>query len=76
MKMLHLRRHHDSPVAAAAYCGVTNRATITDAWGYFGPGGNGWDEVCKDCVTAKQKNGSCSVSSDQKYCSKCVEKVK
>jgi hypothetical protein len=51
---VHIRKHPDDAAAKPVWCGATNAASITEAWGYYGPGGNGHDEVCRACVDAQR----------------------
>jgi hypothetical protein len=34
-------------------CGEIGVASITEAWGYYGPSGEGHAEVCHGCITAR-----------------------
>lgn len=52
--MIHIRTAPDNATMKPAYCGATGQATITEAWGFYGPGGEGHDQVCKECIR-KQK---------------------
>jgi hypothetical protein len=51
---IHIRKHPDAATAKPVWCGKTNVASITEAWGYYGSGGNGHAEVCLDCVDSQR----------------------
>lgn len=53
---VHIRKHPDDATAKPVWCGQTGVASITDAWGYYGPGGDGYDDVCRGCLNAQ---GAC-----------------
>ena len=50
---VHLRKNPDDATMKPVECGEVGVASITEAWGYYGPGGAGHDDVCKDCITAR-----------------------
>lgn len=51
---IHIRKKPDNATAKPVWCGKTNVASITGAWGFYGPGGGGHDEVCPDCIDAQR----------------------
>ena len=51
---IHIRKHSDAATAKPVWCGATGVASITEAWGY-GPGGNGHDDVCRDCTDEQRR---------------------
>ena len=51
---IHIRKNPDDPTAKPVWCGEVGVASITEAWGYYGPGGAGHDAVCRACVGAKR----------------------
>lgn len=42
----------DAPTADPVFCGKRYQASVTEAWGYWGPDGDGYAEVCQECVAA------------------------
>lgn len=52
---VHVRERRDSPTAAPALCGLTGQATVSEAYGFWGPGGDGFKDMCKTCVEADHK---------------------
>jgi hypothetical protein len=50
---IHLRKNPDDATMKPVECGEIGVASITEAWGYYGPGGNGHDEVCRTCIEAR-----------------------
>jgi hypothetical protein len=51
---IHIRTYPDAATAKPVWCGETNVASITEAWGFYGPGGGGHDDVCRDCIDAQR----------------------
>lgn len=51
---IHIRKHPDAATAKPVWCGETDVASITEAWGHFGPGGDGYDAVCRGCIDAQR----------------------
>jgi hypothetical protein len=47
---IHIRRRPDDATAKPVWCGAVGVASITEAWGYYGPGGTGHDDVCRGCI--------------------------
>ena len=54
-KKIHIRERSDAPTSEPALCGIRNQATITSAWGYYGPRGAGFKDVCKACAKINRK---------------------
>lgn len=52
-KDIHLRKNPDDATMKPVECGEVGVASITEAWGYYGPGGDGHAEVCRGCITAR-----------------------
>lgn len=50
---IHIRKRPEAAAIEPAWCGRILESTITDAFGYWGPGGDGYAEVCKECEKAK-----------------------
>ncbi len=50
---IHLRKNPDDATMKPVECGEIGVASITEAWGYYGPGGDGHAEVCKKCIAAR-----------------------
>jgi hypothetical protein len=51
---IHIRKRPDDACAKPVWCGATGVASITEAWGYYGPGGDGYDDVCRCCIDAER----------------------
>jgi hypothetical protein len=51
---IHIRKRPDDAPAKPVWCDATNVASITEAWGYYGPGGAGHDDVCRACIDAQR----------------------
>lgn len=51
---VHIRRHPNAAVMDPALCGRRGQRTTTGAWGYYGPGGAGFDEMCTQCVAIER----------------------
>ena len=51
---VHIRKRPDDATAKSVWCGETGVASITEAWGYYGPGGEGHDDVCRGCIDAQR----------------------
>ena len=51
-KKVHVRTRVDAPTSAPALCGKTGQATVSEAFGFWGPGGAGYEDMCKPCVEA------------------------
>lgn len=53
--LIHIRKRWNAPGNEPAWCGNVGGGvgTVTDAWGYWGPQGDGWELICKKCVRAK-----------------------
>jgi hypothetical protein len=49
---IHIRKRPDDAAAKPVWCGQTGVASITEAWGYYGPGSVGYDDVCRACISA------------------------
>jgi hypothetical protein len=52
---IHIRKHPDDACAKPVWCGQTGVASITEAWGFWGPGGDGHADVCRDCIAEKRR---------------------
>lgn len=50
---IHIRKNPDDATMKPVECGEIGVASITEAWGYYGPGGEGHAEVCPRCITAR-----------------------
>ena len=50
---IHLRKSPDDATMKPVECGEVGVASITEAWGYYGPGGDGHEDVCKACIGAR-----------------------
>jgi len=53
-RAVHIRKHPDAATAKPVWCGQIGVASITEAWGYYGPGGNGHEDVCRGCIDAQR----------------------
>jgi hypothetical protein len=53
-RYVHIRKRHTDATAEPVWCGAIGVASITEAWGYYGHGGNGHDEVCRGCINAQR----------------------
>lgn len=51
---LHIRKRPDDATAKPVWCGEIGVASITEAWGYYGPGGDGYGAVCLGCLDAQR----------------------
>ena len=51
---VHIRKRPDDAAAKPVWCGEIGVASITAAWGFWGPGGNGYDDVCRRCINAQR----------------------
>ena len=51
---VHIRKHPDDATAKHVWCGQTGVASITETWGYYGPGGDGYADVCHGCIDASR----------------------
>lgn len=51
---IHIRKHPDDAPAKPVWCGEVVGASITEAWGHYGPGGDGYDDVCRPCIAAQR----------------------
>ena len=51
---VHIRKHPDDATMKPVECGEVGVASITEAWGYYGPGGDGHDDVCRGCINAQR----------------------
>lgn len=47
---IHIRKHPDAATAKPVWCGEVDKTSITEAWGYYGLGGEGHDDVCRSCI--------------------------
>jgi hypothetical protein len=54
-RAIHIRRRPDDTTARPVWCGKTGAASITEAWGYYGPGGAGHADVCRGCDDARRR---------------------
>ena len=52
---IHIRKRPDDATAKPVWCGATGVASITEAWGFYGPGGAGHNEVCRGCLDAERR---------------------
>lgn len=50
---IHIRKRPDDATAKPVWCGQIGVASITEAFGYYGPSGGGHDEVCRACISAQ-----------------------
>ncbi len=55
LETVHIRKRPDAPGIEPVYCGATLVCSVTDAWGYWGPAGDGYDRICKECEKVKRK---------------------
>ena len=46
--------HIEGP-GGIAKCGLGGVTTVTRAWGYWGPGGEGFKDVCKECLATEEE---------------------
>jgi hypothetical protein len=51
---IHLRKNPDDATMKPVECGEVGVASITEAWGYYGPGGEGHKDVCCACIDARR----------------------
>jgi hypothetical protein len=51
---LHIRLHPDDACMKPVWCGEIGVASITEAWGHYGPDGPGHDDVCRACLAAQR----------------------
>ena len=51
---VHIRKHPDAATAKPVWCEQTGVSSITEAYGYYGPGGDGHAEVCRGCIDARR----------------------
>ena len=51
---IHIRINPDDVTMKPVECGQRGVASITEAWGYYGPGGDGHKDVCTDCIDARR----------------------
>lgn len=51
---IHIRKRPNDATAKPVWCGEVGVASITEAWGHYGPGGEGHDEVCRKCIAAQR----------------------
>lgn len=51
---IHIRKQPDDTTAKPVWCGQINAASISAAWGYYGPDGAGHDDICRDCIDAQR----------------------
>jgi hypothetical protein len=51
---IHVRKHPDDAAAKPVWCGQIGVASITEAWGYYGPSGNGHNDVCRACLAVQR----------------------
>lgn len=51
---IHIRKRPDNACAKPVWCGETGVASITEDWGFYGPGGDGHDDVCRGCIDIKR----------------------
>jgi len=47
--LIHIRKQPDDATMKPAWCGAVGGPTITEAFGYYGPEGPGFADVCQDC---------------------------
>lgn len=52
---IHIRKHPDDACAKPVWCSKTHVRSITEARGYYGPGGAGHDDVCRGCIGEQRK---------------------
>ena len=55
---VHIRKHSDDATAKPVWCGETGVASITEAWGFYGHGRAGHDDVCRVCIGAERRTRS------------------
>lgn len=53
-RAIHIRKRPDDATAKPVWCGTTGVTSITEAWGFYGPGGLGHDVVCRGCIDAQR----------------------
>ncbi len=46
---IHVRTSPSTPTAEPVLCGRTGAASVSEAYGYWGPGGAGFHEICPTC---------------------------
>lgn len=46
---IHVRRTASSPSTDPALCGKRDQTTLTSAWGFYGPEGQGFKDICLEC---------------------------
>jgi hypothetical protein len=51
---IHLREDPDAGPMKPVECGKIGVASITEAWGFYGPAGDGHKDVCTDCIDARR----------------------
>lgn len=55
---VHVRANPSAPTSAPVLCGKTNQTSVSEAWGFWGPGGAGFSDVCQGCFKIqKEKRG-------------------
>ncbi len=47
---VHIRSPRDCRMTV---CGLRDQTTISEAWGGWGPGGDGFKDVCPDCYAGR-----------------------
>jgi hypothetical protein len=55
LKQVHVRKHSHFRPTEKAYCGRKNVSTVSSAWGFWGPGGLGYEMICKQCERLEKK---------------------
>lgn len=50
---IHIRKNPDDATMKPVECGEIGVRSITEAWGYYGPAGEGHAEVCRACIAAR-----------------------
>lgn len=51
---IHIRKHPNDATAKPVWCGEAYVASISEAWGFYGPGGIGHDGICHACIDAER----------------------
>lgn len=52
--MIHIRVKPEDTTMTPAECGAVGQTTVSEAWGFYGPGGAGRGQICTACVKARE----------------------